>query len=78
MNRYMVSMGMYMVSRRLVANIPPGPQVWIRRSDARPARRGDASGRVPFEGYWLDIGRPDDYMRAIEDFETGRKRFLTA
>ncbi|EMG00594.1 hypothetical protein LEP1GSC123_1330 [Leptospira borgpetersenii str. 200701203] len=24
----------------------------------------------PHEGYWLDIGRPDDYEKAIEEFET--------
>ena len=30
-----------------------------------------------YDGYWLDIGRPDDYARAIEDFEAGgRERFL--
>ena len=26
--------------------------------------------------YWLDIGRPDDYARAIEDFRNDRTRFL--
>jgi hypothetical protein len=30
----------------------------------------------PYEGYWLDIGRPDDYMRAIEEFEQRRHQFL--
>lgn len=28
------------------------------------------------DGYWLDIGRPDDYAKAIDDFESGRKKFL--
>ena len=27
-------------------------------------------------GYWLDIGRPDDYMQAIEEFDTMKSRFL--
>jgi NDP-sugar pyrophosphorylase family protein len=27
------------------------------------------------DGYWLDIGRPDDYARAIDDFESGREKF---
>jgi NDP-sugar pyrophosphorylase family protein len=22
-----------------------------------------------FDGYWLDIGRPDDYEKAIADYE---------
>jgi NDP-sugar pyrophosphorylase family protein len=29
-----------------------------------------------FDGYWLDIGRPDDYATAIEEFETHRHLFL--
>jgi NDP-sugar pyrophosphorylase family protein len=28
------------------------------------------------EGYWLDISRPDDYMRAVEEFEQHRQQFL--
>jgi len=28
------------------------------------------------DGYWLDIGRPDDYAQAIEEFESMRSRFL--
>ena len=27
-------------------------------------------------GYWLDIGKPDDYMKAIEEFEVLKDRFL--
>jgi NDP-sugar pyrophosphorylase family protein len=23
----------------------------------------------PYDGYWLDIGRPADYARALEDVE---------
>jgi NDP-sugar pyrophosphorylase family protein len=30
----------------------------------------------PYEGYWLDIGRPDDYVQAIEEFERHRQLFL--
>jgi NDP-sugar pyrophosphorylase family protein len=29
-----------------------------------------------FHGYWLDIGRPDDYMHAIEDFDQWKDRLL--
>jgi NDP-sugar pyrophosphorylase family protein len=32
----------------------------------------------PYAGYWLDIGRPDDYMRAIDEFDQMRGRFLKA
>jgi NDP-sugar pyrophosphorylase family protein len=30
----------------------------------------------PYSGEWLDIGRPDDYIRAIESFEENRERLL--
>ena len=29
-----------------------------------------------FEGYWLDIGRHDDYEKAIEEFSIHRDLFL--
>ena len=39
-----------------------------------------AAGTPPrvhrFDGYWLDIGRPDDYDRANEDWATLRDTFL--
>jgi len=28
------------------------------------------------EGYWLDIGRADDYERALQDFSRLRNEFL--
>ena len=28
------------------------------------------------DGYWLDIGRPDDYERACTDFESLRPKLL--
>jgi len=30
----------------------------------------------PFSGFWLDIGRPDDYDRANTEFEQIRDKFL--
>ena len=29
-----------------------------------------------FDGYWLDIGKPDDYIKAIEDFEVLKDSLL--
>ena len=28
------------------------------------------------QGYWLDIGRPDDYMQAIEEFDGLKHKLL--
>ena len=38
------------------------------------ARKDDAV--VPLLRYWMDIGRPDDYMKAIDEFEQMRDLFL--
>ncbi len=32
--------------------------------------KGERVHCFPFEGYWQDLGRPDDYERAVEDFAT--------
>jgi NDP-sugar pyrophosphorylase family protein len=37
---------------------------------------GEKVVSYPFDGYWLDIGRPDDYATAIEEFESRRALFL--
>jgi NDP-sugar pyrophosphorylase family protein len=39
-------------------------------------QRGDPVHVEPFDGYWLDIGRPDDYERAIDEFEQYQGMFL--
>lgn len=72
----LVSMGIYAVNRRVLEYIPPtGPFGFdqlmlklIETSEHVNVRRHD--------GYWLDIGRPDDYERATIEFEKNRKRFL--
>jgi NDP-sugar pyrophosphorylase family protein len=30
----------------------------------------------PFGGYWLDMGRPDDYERAVAEFTARKNAFL--
>jgi NDP-sugar pyrophosphorylase family protein len=29
-----------------------------------------------YDGYWLDIGRVDDYMRAIDEFDQMRSQLV--
>lgn len=75
--RLEVSSGVYALSRRALDFIPAGerfdmPQL-VRAALAAGARvhvhRSDA--------YWRDIGRPDHYEAAIEDFGSDPDRFLT-
>jgi NDP-sugar pyrophosphorylase family protein len=73
---YEVSMGIYMVSKKILPFIPEGVSYGFDKlmldllSSKNPVRV------EKFEGYWLDIGRPDDYMQAIEQFESMKDHFI--
>lgn len=73
---YEVSMGVYMVNAEAVRYIPDGKPYGFDNLmlDLLAAQRNVRVNR--FEGYWLDIGRPDDYAQAIDEFEAMRPRFL--
>ena len=73
---YLVSMGVYMVSREVLAVVPRGQKYGFDSLMNDLLARGSAVRVKPHDGYWLDIGRPDDYMKAIEDFENDRHRLL--
>lgn len=75
-NRYEVSMGVYMAGRAALDFIPAGRAYGFDHLmlDLIAAGRSVAVRR--YEGYWLDIGRPDDYALAIEDFDRMRARLL--
>ena len=72
---YDVSMGVYAFSRDVLAHIPDGyfdfPDLVLELIRRKRPIRGFA-----FDGLWLDIGRAEDYGRAVETFERERKRFL--
>jgi NDP-sugar pyrophosphorylase family protein len=73
---YEVSMGVYMVSTRALQQIPLGrPYGFDSLMLDLMAAQSPATVR-PFDGYWLDIGRPDDYAQAIDEFESMKSRFL--
>jgi NDP-sugar pyrophosphorylase family protein len=73
---YEVSMGVYMVSREVLEFVPPdrayGFDSLMRDLLALPRRVNVKR----FDGYWLDIGRPDDYIQAIDEFASMQHRFL--
>jgi NDP-sugar pyrophosphorylase family protein len=65
---YTVSMGVYAVSPAALEHIPAGrfdiPDLVLALLAA-----GLPVGAYPFDGYWLDIGRHDDYEQALRDYE---------
>jgi NDP-sugar pyrophosphorylase family protein len=63
-----VSMGIYCLSRAVIEALPRGAPYGFDKlmiDGLACERRIDIR---PFSGYWLDIGRPDDYQYADENF----------
>lgn len=74
--QYLVSMGVYMASRRIMDFIPEGKAYGFDNLMLDLIQSKQPASVRKFNGYWLDIGRPDDYMQAIEEFEQMKSRFL--
>lgn len=75
---YEVSMGIYMVSRqatdKIPANVPYGfDQLMLQLLKEKLPVRVEK-----YAGLWLDIGRPDDYLEAIEKFDQLKEKILYA
>ena len=73
---YVVSMGVYVMEPRVLDFVEEGrhldlPDLVLRLVDA-----GEQVGSHVFDGYWLDIGRHDDYERAQKEFEQLSPLFL--
>src|SRR5207302_1917144 len=73
---YRVSMGIYVFEPGILKYLTQGQYrdfpdlVKTLIAHNKPVRS------YPFTGYWLDMGRPDDYAKAVEEFEARRREFL--
>ena len=73
---YRVSMGIYIFEPAALGYIPQGQRFDFPELILRLLAAGQPVQSFPFDGYWLDIGRPDDYEQAIEEFERLKTQFL--
>lgn len=73
---YRVSMGIYCFDARVLGMLKHGEHRDFPDLIKALIAAGDKVASYPFEGYWLDIGRPDDYATAIDEFESRRALFL--
>ena len=73
---YLVSMGVYVMNRQLIEAIPAGMKFGFDDLMLHMLTHGMPVHVEPYGGYWLDIGRPDDYAQAIEDFEQRKAALL--
>lgn len=74
--QYLVSMGVYMMSRSLLDQVPAGQKYGFDNLMLDMLARKEPVYIERHAGYWLDIGRVDDYMRAVDEFEDHRKQLL--
>lgn len=73
---YEVSMGIYMLSKDILNFIPEDKPFGFDHLMIELLRERKAVGIKTYDGYWLDIGRPDDYMQAIEQFDKMKEKFI--
>jgi NDP-mannose synthase len=66
---YTVSMGVYVLEPDAVALVPPARRFDLPDLVLALLAAGQPVGSFLFDGYWLDIGRHDDYERAQSDYE---------
>ena len=69
---YTVSMGVYVMEPRALEYIDVGARLDLPDLVLRLLDAGERVGSYLFEGYWLDIGRHEDYERAIREYESLR------
>ena len=75
-NQYHVSMGVYMINKKIIDSIPPAQAYGFDHLMLDLLEKEITVTVKEFKGYWLDIGRHDDYARAIEEFDKNKHLLL--
>jgi NDP-sugar pyrophosphorylase family protein len=73
---YNVSMGIYVFEPRVIQYIPHNQYLDFPDLVLRLIRAGEKVMGYPFDGYWQDLGRSDDYEQAVVEFESLRGQIL--
>ena len=76
MLEYRVSMGVYALARTTLGRYTAGEALGFDELMLDLLARGESPVSYPFDGYWLDIGRPEDYDRANADWPDIRQILL--
>ena len=76
MYHYLVSMGIYIFEPEVLAFIEIGTKLDFPELVQRLLKADKKLAIYHNQDFWLDIGRPDDYQKAIEVFTRHREKFL--
>lgn len=73
---YSVSTGVYIFEPQVLEYVPPNQRLDLPELVLGLRDKGHPVNVFRFDGYWLDIGRHDDYEAAINEFSAHRDIFL--
>jgi len=73
---FLVSMGVYVFEPRVLQYIDFNQYLDFPDLVLKMLAAGEAVVSFPYEGYWMDLGREDDYERAVLDFEKIKPQIL--
>jgi NDP-sugar pyrophosphorylase family protein len=73
---YRVSMGIYVFEPEILDFIPKSEKFDFPDLMQLLLQKNEKVAIFESSDFWLDIGRPDDYQKAVEEFEKNRKKFL--
>jgi NDP-sugar pyrophosphorylase family protein len=73
---FFVSMGIYVFEPRALQYIPYNQYLDFPNLILKMIKQGETVRGHRFEGYWQDLGRPDDYEQAIQEFDALRPMIL--
>jgi NDP-sugar pyrophosphorylase family protein len=74
--KYSVSTGVYIFEPQVLDFIIPDQRLDLPELVLRLIDQGHPVNVYRFDGYWLDIGRHDDYEKANDQFSANRDAFL--
>jgi NDP-sugar pyrophosphorylase family protein len=72
---YKVSMGIYVFEPMALSYIPPGEYFDFPHLVKKLLNAGERVVGYPYNGYWKDLGTPEDYEQATLDYEKMRAQF---
>ena len=74
--KYKVSMGIYMFNKSILNYIERGKYLDFPDLIKNLIQKGENVSGYMFEGYWMDIGRHEDYAKVLDEFENVKDELL--
>ncbi len=73
---FLVSMGIYVFEPRVLSYIGHQERLDFPDLVLRLIAAGERVLSYPYDGYWMDLGRVEDYEQAVRDFESLKSQML--